>query len=227
MKKSSKKFYMDHGRIPLSPKGTKLIELYEHMASKGYKTHTGEFKEDAYNDFEARMFKNTLRPIFKEHQIHTLLDYGCGGSNWYDKNFTDDNQSAVEYFDLEKAYHFEPARNINEKIRVDCVLNFDVLEHIFISDIPAVLRDMFSYAKKLVVINTACYNASAILPNGENAHITVRSAFWWKGMIDCLLPEFPKLKICLLCSKGYGKADMFPIFSDNERQKNNNFVIID
>ena len=54
MKKSSKNFYMDHGRIPLSPKGTKLIELYEHMASKGYKTHTGAFKENAYNDLIER-----------------------------------------------------------------------------------------------------------------------------------------------------------------------------
>ena len=135
MKKSNKKLYIDNGRIALSSKGTKLIELYEHMASKGYKTDNGEFKENAYNDFEARMFRNTLRPIFKEHQIHTILDYGCGGSNWYDKNFTDDNQSAVEYFDLEKAYHFEPARNINEKIRHKVEINLNLNSLIFIKSL--------------------------------------------------------------------------------------------
>ena len=57
---------------------------------------------------------------------------------------------------------------------------FDVLEHIFISDIPYVIHDVFSYSKKLVIINVACYEASALLPNGENTHITVRPPLWWK-----------------------------------------------
>ena len=45
---------------------------------------------------------------------------------------------------------------------------------IFISDIPTVLRDMFSYAKSLILINVACFPAAAKLPNGENAHCTLK-----------------------------------------------------
>ena len=54
------------------------------------------------------------------------------------------------------------------------VLCFDVLEHIFINDIPWVLKELFENAKQCVIINVAFYKAAALLPNGENAHITVR-----------------------------------------------------
>jgi len=50
--------------------------------------------------------------------------------------------------------------------------------------VPKVVSELFSLAKKLLIINVACYEAAALLPNGENAHITTRNAHWWKGVID-------------------------------------------
>ena len=73
----------------------------------------------------------------------------------------------------------------------------DVLEHIFVSDIPKVVEELFSLAKKLLVVNVACYKAAALLPNGENAHITVRSPDWWKGIIDVAAIKHPEVKILL------------------------------
>ena len=60
-------------------------------------------------------------------------------------------------------------KKVNQKC--DLVLCFDVLEHIFINDIPWVLKELFENAKQCVIINVACYKAAALLPNGENAHI--------------------------------------------------------
>ena len=71
----------------------------------------------------------------------------------------------------------------DEKRSVDCMVSFDVLEHVFISNVATTIRDMLSYATKLAIINVACYSARALLPNGENEHVTVRRPLWWEGML--------------------------------------------
>ena len=60
-----------------------------------------------------------------------------------------------------------------------------------------------SYANRLVVLNIACYKATALLPNGKNAHVTVRDPMWWKGTCQgfrsLLTPNFASNSI----PKGY------------------------
>ncbi len=168
--------------LKFSKKGQELIELYERMAMEGYDRTDQQRVDAAFSDFELRAYREQVRPIFNEHSISTVLDYGCGGSDWRSSGFDETSgQSAMEYFKLQDAYRYEPARDIDERQQVDCVVSFDVLEHIFVSDVTCVLRDIFSYASKLIVLNIACYPAAAKLPNGENAHITVRHPLWWKG----------------------------------------------
>ena len=72
------------------------------------------------------------------------------------------------------------------------------------------LYDIFSYSSKLVIINAACYPAGKILPNKENAHITVREPFWWKGMIDGVANLFPNINYVVLASKTI-KGDGFAL----------------
>ena len=117
---------------------------------------------------------------------------------------------------MEKVNKYEPARNIDERVISDAVLNFDVLEHVFIADIQSVLKDIFSYASKLVVINVACYPASALLPNGENAHVTVRHPLWWKSQLDNIALEFPNTSILLFASTQYRKSMFFPIYKASD-----------
>ena len=84
--------------------------------------------------------------------------------------------------------------------KVDITICIDVLEHIPSQDISWVLRDFFSLTNKIVFINVACYEAKAILPNGENAHINVQTYDWWeKILIDCAL-EFKGIKIIAFCN---------------------------
>jgi hypothetical protein len=209
-----------------SKKGQELIKLYEQMVREGYE-RTDQIKVDnAFNDFELRAYRLQIRSIFNENTISTVLDYGCGGSDWRINGFDDTTgQSAIEYFKLKNAYRYEPARNLDERQPVDCVISFDVLEHIFISDVPSVLRDMFSYATKLIVINIACYPAAAKLPNGENAHITVRHPIWWKGMVDSIAVEYPKVIIYLICSTAWRNGNAFPPWSGNAWLESSSFVI--
>jgi hypothetical protein len=212
--------------INFSKKGNELIGLYESMANDGYERSDGTEVDDAFSDFELRAYKEHIIDVLKQYSISTILDYGCGGSNWRTPNFDEESgQSAIEYFSLNNAYHYEPARNIDEKQIVDCVISFDVLEHIFISDIPLVLRDMFAYANKLLILNVACYPAAAKLPNGENAHITVRDPQWWKGIVDCISIEYPEVSVLLICSPSWRNSSAFPAWSAAAWQNSETFVI--
>lgn len=213
------------GDINFSSKGRQLIELYGQMACEGYDRNDQQHVEVAFSDFELRPFRPQIREIMQSHGIRTVLDYGCGGSDWEQQGFDDNGQSAVEYFALEAARRYEPARAIDERQPVDCVVSFDVLEHIFIADVPSVLRDLYSYAGKLVILNVACYSAAALLPNGENAHITVRPPIWWKGMVDSITPEFPHVTTCLICSTAWRQATAFPQWSGEGWQASETFVI--
>ena len=211
--------------LSLSPKGQELVNMYAEMARVGYHLANGAYKTNVYNDFELKKFKTPIKDIFKNNEIKTVLDYGCGGSNWSAANFNGD-QSAIDFFELQRIFSYEPARSIDERTMVDAVVCFDVLEHIFISDVANVIRDIFSCAKKLVILNVACYPANAILPNGENAHVTVRSQHWWKGVVDTISFEFPNISVVLICSLEYGRAAAFPIFSDSERQSSDEFCVV-
>lgn len=209
-----------------SKKGQELIQMYELMAREGYNRTDQQRVSIAFSDFELRAYRAQLLPIFNEHRISTVLDYGCGGSDWRTRGFDEaSGHSAIEYFKLQNAYQYEPARALDERRQVDCVVSFDVLEHIFVSDVPTVLHDMFSYATKLIILNVACYPAQAKLPNGENAHITVRHPLWWKGMIDSISIAYPATLVCLICSTGWRRSDSFPIWSANMWQQSSSFVV--
>lgn len=208
-----------------SSKGRELIDSYTKMADGGYQGRDGNFVENAFSDFELRPFRKLIKDTIDKYQATTVLDYGCGGADWSQNGFDQETgRSAIDYFGISQVNLYEPARDIDQREMSDCVVSFDVLEHIFISDVPNVIRDMLRFAKKIAIINVACYPANALLPNGENAHITVRHPIWWKGMFDAIAPEFPNVDIFLCCSESYGKLGKFEIFSDAARQGSTLFV---
>ena len=213
--------------IVFSKKGLALIELYKQMANEGYQRSDGSKVEDAFADFELRTYRPDIKNFFDRFGVKTVLDYGCGGSNWETVGFDENGQSAKEYFQLSSVFRYEPARNIDERRSADGVVCFDVLEHIFIEDLPAVIRDLFSYANKLLVINVACYPAAALLPNGENAHVSVRNPYWWKGMIDLISLEFPDVAVSLLCSTAWRQTSAFKIWKACDWADGEHFVTND
>ena len=208
----------------LSKKGKILIELYKEMVQNGYKRKDGIEVKNTYESFELKKFKEILLPEFQKLNITTLLDYGGGGSNWEKTDFNN-NQSAIDYFKLERVTNFEPARMKNELEVSDCVTCFDVLEHVYFNDLNFVLNNIYSNAQKLVVLQIACYEASALLPTGENAHITIRPPLWWKGFVDSFSIKFPKIKTILFCSTSYTKAHLFKIWKAEEYEERDDFTV--
>ena len=129
-------------------------------------------------------------------------------------------------FGVQKTVTFEPARGLNEKSTSDAVVCVDVLEHVFIADITSMLNELFSLASKLLVINVACYKAAALLPNGENAHITIRSPDWWKGAIDTVSAGHPNVEALLICSTKFKEGMIYEPHSYNDWLLSTNFEVI-
>ena len=58
------------------------------------------------------------------------------------------------------------------------------MEHITKEDLDWVVDEILGFANKFVYLNIACYPATKILPNGENAHVTQESPGWWLDLIN-------------------------------------------
>lgn len=198
-----------------SQKGRDLIALYTEMVEHEYTREIAGIQNhvpNVYSDFELRRFRHAVRETYVNNGIGTVLDYGCGGSDWDSKDFSD-GCSAKEFFSVETVCRYEPARQIDERCVCDLVSCFDVLEHIHILDAPMVIRELFSLARKVLIVNIACYPAAARLPNSENAHITVRTPDFWYGVFSTIAVEFPDVEVHLFCSRCYKEVTKFQAFS--------------
>lgn len=212
--------------LKLSKKGEDLISFYKKMAKEGYNRIDGIRVQSAYNDFELQKFRNIVRQNLKSQKIRSVLDYGGGGSDWNASNFEPfTGESAKQFFNLNEVNTFEPARNLTKKVKSDCVVCVDVLEHIFVADVSSVIKDLFSLSKKLLIINVACYKAAALLPNGENAHVTVRNPHWWKGVIDTIALSYKDIDIMLICSETFSSGIIFETFKAKDWYSASNFSI--
>jgi len=209
----------------LSPKGNKLITMYVTMAEEGYDRSDGVRvpAHNAYSSFELMRFNSLAKQVLESSD--TVLDYGCGGSNWEAPVvISGESLVAKELFNLSDVYRYEPARDLDERRLVDTVVCFDVLEHLFIADVPFVLRDIYRYAKKSVFLNIAGYPALALLPNGENAHTTVRDQMWWKGVLDIISVEFPHIETHFLYSPTYDSGSYIPPWKAEDWINSDKFV---
>ena len=192
------------------------------MAENGYNRVDGTFVKNVYSDAEPHKFADQLKKIVEFFDAKNGLDYGSGGSN-LNKTKLANGVKFIDYIGLQKIQSFEPARNKKKKYKSDIVLCFDVLEHVFINDVPWVLNDLFKYANKCIVINVACYNAAALLPNGENAHITVRPPSWWLGQIECISSLHPDIHWALFTSESYNNSKFYGVHRMKDRLDSKNF----
>ena len=206
----------------LSNQYNELLSFYKQMAENGYNRNDGTFVEKVYSDAEPHKFADQIKKIVEHFNAKNCLDYGSGGSD-LNKTKLVNGEKFIDYVGLKKIKSFEPARNKKKKDKCDIVLCFDVLEHVFINDVPWVINDLFKYATKCIVINVACYNAAALLPNGENAHITVRPPSWWLGQIECISSLHPEIYWALFTSEGYNNAKFYGVHRMKDRLDSKNY----
>ena len=128
---------------------------------------------------EISLFIDYLKP-------KNILDYGCGNGvllkllkHNYTKINIDGYDPAIKEFSVIPNNHY------------DMIINTDVLEHIPKSDIADVLNHIKSLSNNVFF----CLHhgkAWTILPNGENAHITIEPKEWYHNLMkkyfDIIIP---------------------------------------
>lgn len=101
-----------------------------------------------------------------------VLDYGCGQSKLYEQ---------IEVLGP-KVTRYDPAiPELANKPQgeFDLVLNIDVMEHLPEDEIDEFIDELKHYSKNAIfVIDTI--PAKTLLPDGQNAHLTVKPPEWWR-----------------------------------------------
>lgn len=118
-----------------------------------------------------------VRALLLYFGFSSALDYGCGKGILADQI----TRSGVSI-----CGKFDPAIPEYDRLppdSFDVVINTDVLEHIPEIEIPHFLGGLRSVSNNAIIIPHLA-KARQILPNGENAHCTIKSPEEWQTMLQ-------------------------------------------
>lgn len=119
--------------------------------------------------------------LIKRHNANSLLDYGSGKGMQYLNRRIHESWGGI----LPHCYdpgvfgiHKKPQQ------KFDGVICCDVLEHIPELLIEETILELSEFSEKFIYANIALSPAGKKLPNGENAHVTLKSEQWWWSHFD-------------------------------------------
>lgn len=167
-------------------------DMHEHGTRRGSKSAVDTFAGKSLGDHVAR-----VATLVRDYQAQTILDYGSGKAQLYEpfpgeaansrfKTMYAWGGARVTCYDPGYAPFSGPIAE-----QYDGVISTDVLEHIADDDIPWVFDELFRHARRFVFAVAASFVASKILPNGENAHVTLQPASWWHEHIKAASRRHP------------------------------------
>lgn len=132
--------------------------------------------------------------------INSLLDYGAGQSNTAEK--------IAKARGIKRWYAYDPCVEGREKKPhedYDFFICTDVLEHVPEEELDELFTTLWGYAERGIFV-IALQKAHEILPNGENAHCTVKPKEWWRTK---LLGVWREVKWIPDIQRGQGVAAFF------------------
>jgi hypothetical protein len=196
-----------------SPRYRELLVQYQDLHLHGER-RLNLPAEKTYKGTSLPRHAARIKGLVETHAARTLLDYGSGKGHQYqplEVKLTDGRsyRSIPEFWGVEVTCYdpaYEPFRQLPSG-KFDGVISTDVLEHCPEQDIPWILEEMFSYAKKFVFANVACYPAMKHLPNGENAHCTVRPKAWGQDQLAAVQRRHPAIRFDFLLDEMVMSAD--------------------
>lgn len=124
-----------------------------------------------------------------------ILDFGCGPKGGLAAELGD---CVTSYDPYVPAYSHSPWGD-----HFDVIFSSDVLEHMTSAQIGRFLTNVRMEKPEFVFLCVATRRAQKSLPNGANAHLTVRSPVWWLDTVSRGLgTEYvPKMAVADLLGK--------------------------
>lgn len=118
-----------------------------------------------------------------------VLDYGCGKGRLF--------KALQEKYPNILFVGYDPSMPEFENLKIDkadFLINTDVLEHIPVEILPNVLKHIAKISKNCF-FGLHHYAAGTILPNGENAHCTIKPPSWYHMLFDKYFSDIVALKV--------------------------------
>ena len=142
-----------------------------------------------------------IKAMIDAHSARTILDYGSGKGCQYQQVQVTLSDGRVfptipAFWGVDSVTCYDPAYEPFKQLpqmQFDGVVCTDVLEHIPEDDLPWIVEELFGFARRFVYVNVACYPAMKRLPNGENAHCTVRPTAWWDTLVRGIAGRHPNV----------------------------------
>jgi hypothetical protein len=182
-----------------------MLELYRVMHEEGER-QLGLTALETFNGGSLKRHCDEVAKLVRETGARTILDYGAGKGalyHTYPGEAADGPVKSQPRWPGVKVTCYDPGYlpfSAPYEGRFEGVISTDVLEHIPEEDVPWVLDDLFAAAERFVYAVAACYPARKVLPNGENAHITLQAPTWWKGQLELAARRHPGVR-WVLCTE--------------------------
>lgn len=141
-------------------------------------------EDDNYGTKGSRNFEIVSRALLglygQLRRTVKWMDYGCG---------TGDLCNAVEeafrFVDIRRYDPFHPFwRDLPDPDAQDFVTCFDVMEHVEEECVENTLDFIAKRARLGVMFGISCHEAMKTLPDGRNAHITIKTPSWWRDKLS-------------------------------------------
>jgi hypothetical protein len=213
-----------YSRQSPSPRFAELTRLYAEMHRDGDERN-GIPAADMFSGISLLPVAPKIKRLVEATGARGVLDYGCGKASQYAAPYVDPNQltypSIVAYWGVDQVACYDPAYGPFSALpmgKFDGVICTDVLEHCPEEDMPWIVDELFAYANMFVFANVACYPAHKLLPNGENAHCTIRPPEWWEQLFNETAARHHgvdwEVWVANLLNDGSGKGMIWRIGSD-------------
>ena len=192
---------LTYSRAHPSPRYRELAALYARMHLEG-ETRLGIAPEQTFPGSSLARHIVRIKRLVDATGAKTILDYGAGkGLQYRPQKIVVDGQHVAdgiaEYWDVDEVRCYDPGYGPHSSLpdgKFDGAVCTDVLEHCPEEDLAWILDEILGYAEKFAYLNVACFPARKSLPNGENAHATVRSPDWWRDLVTARAASHPALR---------------------------------
>ena len=182
---------MTNSRANPSPRYVEMMEQYRLLHASGER-HRHLSADETYPGISLVAHVPRIKALIERTGASDILDYGAGKGVAYALSAltipgVGRIEGIVDYWDVDSVHCYDPCHEPYSQLpqgKFDGVITTDVLEHCPEQDVQWVIDELFGYARKFVFASIADYPALTKLPNGENAHCTVRPAAWWQQLFE-------------------------------------------
>ncbi len=159
--------------------------------------------EKTYNGRSLPRHAARIKGLIDQHRARTLLDYGSGKGHQYrsDEVRLPDGRvfgSIPAYWGVDSVTCYDPAYRALQPVARRLLRRRDL--HRRAGALPRAGHRLDSRGvvlaslARFVFANVACYPAMKHLPNGENAHCTVRGGPWWQDQLRAVCAAHPGIR---------------------------------